>query len=253
MMSWDGKVTAFFEVMGKLTIRYLEIHGVPKEFGSGNTETQSFDSNMAKIMEWRSHPVRAMIRHLVLRNPLLFGTSITRIEERSELFFRHGLEWNKLNFVIKRSPAQHTKWLEKNDNSSALLGKLLKKEYPVFTLDDLYGNDGNIFSSVNPFNKPNFLSELTPQLYNQVKELNARLDEEVQRDRKSTALLQLPQQAGASAGGDFLLQKIERLEKILDASLEPLPRLEQISILDKDSSSLSSIRKRRLHRKKKKI
>lgn len=85
------------------------------------TEQEMVESNideatMQALNERRSHPVRKLVRYLIIKYPNMFGTSIDRIGERlaeiaSNPVLMRNLEWKDITTCIRRSDEMHREWM----------------------------------------------------------------------------------------------------------------------------------------------
>ena len=85
------------------------------------TEQEMIESNideatMQALNERRSHPVRKLVRYLIIKYPNMFGTSIDRIGERlaeiaSNPVLMRNLEWKDITTCIRRSDEMHREWM----------------------------------------------------------------------------------------------------------------------------------------------
>jgi len=53
------------------------------------------------LIHWRYHPIRRMVRYLLLQSPTIVGFSLERIAKRHKLFHEQNLPWEAFNRVIK--------------------------------------------------------------------------------------------------------------------------------------------------------
>jgi hypothetical protein len=67
-------------------------------------------SGQQALKEYRDHPVRRLVRDLVLRYPLLLGTSLERMEDRFACAAASGVDWDAYLTILRRSSAKHVEW-----------------------------------------------------------------------------------------------------------------------------------------------
>ena len=65
-----------------------------------------------------NNPIRSMVRSIVIRYPLILGTSLERISNRIQVMNEYGAEWSQLLTILRRSDAAHDKWIQKQSLSN---------------------------------------------------------------------------------------------------------------------------------------
>jgi hypothetical protein len=105
----DGKLKTVLQVLAGFAVSYLQ---------AGNSCDRSQGRNpqptdASALQRHVANPVRALLREMVLRYPLILGSSIHRIEERFAAAAVEGVEWREYMTALRRTTAGHEKWLAK--------------------------------------------------------------------------------------------------------------------------------------------
>jgi hypothetical protein len=101
----DGKVKAVLQVLAGFAVSCLQAGnhcGTSQGLISQPTDASALQRHVA-------NPVRALLREMVLRYPLILGSSIHRVEERFAAAAAEGVEWRGYMTALRRTTAGHEK------------------------------------------------------------------------------------------------------------------------------------------------
>jgi hypothetical protein len=105
----DGKLKTVLQVLAGFAVSYLQAgnrYGTCQGLIPQPTDASTLQRHVA-------NPVRTLLREMVLRYPLVLGSSIHRIEERFAAAAVEGVEWRGYMTALRRTTALHEKWLAK--------------------------------------------------------------------------------------------------------------------------------------------
>ena len=109
----DGKVTVLLEYLTKYAIKYVENGGI-FYLEDLNIEMDDVTLTCSKhIAGLRRNKIRSMVRYVIVKYPLVLGTSLDRIAKRFDDIRSVPIDWKSIVTVLRRSPASHETWLQK--------------------------------------------------------------------------------------------------------------------------------------------
>jgi hypothetical protein len=105
----DGKLKVVLQVLAGFAVSCLQAGnrcGTSQGLIPQPTDASALQRHVA-------NPVRTLLREMVLRYPLVLGSSIHRVEERFAAAAAEGVEWRGYMTALRRTTAGHEKWLAK--------------------------------------------------------------------------------------------------------------------------------------------
>jgi len=111
-----GKVTVLLQYLTDHAIKYIENGG---SFYAEDSITEEWDDvthvRSTRIAGVRRNQIRSMVRYIVVKYPLVLGTSLDRLNKRFDDISSLPVEWKSIVTILRRSEAGHNTWLQKQD------------------------------------------------------------------------------------------------------------------------------------------
>lgn len=116
-----GKVTVLLEYLASCAIKYVGNGGVfyiedlnTEEVGESGLGDVTL-THSKHIASLRRNKIRSMVRYVIVKYPLALGTSLDRIAKRFDDISSLSIDWKSIVTVLRRSPASHETWLQKQN------------------------------------------------------------------------------------------------------------------------------------------
>ncbi len=110
----NGKVTVLLEYLTKYAIEYVANGGIFYVEDLNTDEMDDVTLTCSKhVAGLRRNQIRSMVRYVIVKYPLVLGTSLDRIAKRFDDIRGVPMDWKSVVTVLRRSPAGHETWLLK--------------------------------------------------------------------------------------------------------------------------------------------
>ena len=126
-LSVEGKLTEMLRALAQAASQYAAALGLSME------EWDDRDTAYENTVQWqvqqrRKHPVRTLVREMVVQYPHILGTAMHRVSERFAFAVEAEADWGAYITILRRSEAAHVNWLAARDRAERLT--------PVVLIDD---------------------------------------------------------------------------------------------------------------------
>lgn len=109
----EGKVTVLLRYLTEYAIKYIENGGSCYVEDSVIEDLDDEAVRNKHIAQLRRNQIRSMVRYVIVKYPLVLGTSLDRIAKRFDDISDLPVEWKSVVTVLRRSPISHETWLQK--------------------------------------------------------------------------------------------------------------------------------------------